>query len=110
MEKTGEKFILSKVLYSSLSKSQSGVTMVTVARQIFQTGILHYYVHYEQEFSQTLFFEHHSIITIILFVNYLLFMNYKALRLNNIPASQPVHLSHNCVILLIAKKKNKNSK
>ena len=34
-------------------------------------------------------------------------MNYKALRLNNIPASQPVHLSHNCVILLIAKKKNK---
>ena len=34
-------------------------------------------------------------------------MNYKALRLNNIPASQPVHLSHNCVILLIAKKKIK---
>ena len=34
-------------------------------------------------------------------------MNYKALRLNNIPASQPVHLSHNCVILLIAKKTNK---
>ena len=32
-------------------------------------------------------------------------MNYKALRLNNIPASQPVNLSHNCVILLIAKKK-----
>ena len=75
--------------------------MVTVAREIFQTGILHFnvilkYVHYEQDFSQTLFFEHQSIISIILFVNYLLFMNYKALRLNNIPASQPVHLFHNC--------------
>ena len=50
--------------------------MVTVAREIFQTGILHFnvilkYVHYEQDFSQTLFFEHQSIISIILFVNYL---------------------------------------
>ena len=70
--------------------------MVTVAREIFQTGILHEYVHYEQDFSQTLFFEHQSIISIILFVNYLLFVNYKALRLNNTPASQPVHLFHNC--------------
>ena len=32
-------------------------------------------------------------------------MCFQSVRMMYIPASQPVHLSHNCVILLIAKKK-----